>query len=88
MAQAMREWRLQFRGEPRALDDTQVTKADMAANNLVLWAIRAATVCWRKLGQAANPLGRRGVHLAGKTYSRHVPALIYPNPLNPDRYVF
>src|SRR5213078_1974816 len=29
------------------------------------------------------------VHVGGKTYAstRHVPVLIYPNPLNPKRYV-
>ena len=70
------------------LDDTQVTRAEIAASNLVLWGDPSSN---RLLAQIAPKLpirwDARGVHLAGKTYSQHVPALIYPNPLNPDRYV-
>src|SRR6185503_3324809 len=37
LTNAMREWRLQFRGEPRVMNDTEVRAQDIAANNLVLW---------------------------------------------------
>src|SRR5262249_14967216 len=37
MARAVEHWRRHFRGEVRVKDDTQVTDADMASSNLVLW---------------------------------------------------
>src|SRR6185436_1695470 len=37
MAHAIEQWKLQFRGEPRVKDDDEITDADIASNNLVLW---------------------------------------------------
>ena len=34
---AITEWRRQFRGEAQVRDDTEITDADIAASNLVLW---------------------------------------------------
>src|SRR5262249_51978202 len=34
---AIREWRRQFRGDAPVRDDKDVTEADIAANNLILW---------------------------------------------------
>ena len=37
MKHAVEHWRKQFRGEARVKDDTDVTDADIATSNLVLW---------------------------------------------------
>ena len=37
MRHAVDHWRRQFRGEARVKDDTDITDADIAAHNLVLW---------------------------------------------------
>lgn len=88
MGQAIKDWKLQFRGQPRLTDDTAVTTSDIANNNLILFGDPQSN---RLLGQimAQLPLGwdLKGVHLGGKTYRQHVPLMIYPNPLNPNRYV-
>ncbi len=90
LANAVQEWRLQFRGEPRVKNDTDVTDADIAANNLVLWGDPHSN---RLLGRIARDLpihwNRTSVDYSGRRFSNqdHIPVLIYPNPLNPKRYV-
>ena len=83
-------WRRQFRGEARVKNDNDVTDADIAAHNLVLWGDPASN---RLLARIADKLpvrwDARGIHVGAQTYdgTHHVPLLIYPNPLNPKRYV-
>jgi dienelactone hydrolase len=90
MDHAVKEWRRQFRGEPRIADDTQVTDAQIAAHNLALWGDPGSN---RILARIADKLPIRwtaeGLVAGDKTYSAgtHAPILIYPNPLNPKRYV-
>ena len=89
-AHAITEWRRQFRGEARVKRDTEITAADIADSNLVLWGDPASN---RILARIAKRLPIRwdaaGVHVGGKTYAadRYVPVLIFPNPLNPRRYI-
>lgn len=89
-ARAIVEWRRQFRGEPLVKKDTEVTDADIANSNLVLWGdpssnkvlARAASKLPVKWTAAAVTLGTKQF-----TSDTHYPALIYPNPLNPNKYV-
>jgi dienelactone hydrolase len=90
MDHAMDSWRRQFRGEARLKSDTDVSNADIAANNLVLWGDPQSN---RLLARIAAQLPIRwdaqGVHTPRKDYpaDQHVLVLIYPNPLNPKRYI-
>ncbi len=91
MTRAMRAWRAQFRGEALVKDDKSITGADMAAGNLVLWGDPSSNAV---LARIAPRLPVRwdkngAVHVGAKTYAAgtSVPILIYPNPLNPRRYV-
>ncbi|MBI3878783.1 MAG: prolyl oligopeptidase family serine peptidase [Verrucomicrobia bacterium] len=90
MQHAITHWRQQFRGDARVKDDSVVTDADIAAHNLVLWGDPQSN---KLLARIADKLpvkwGANGLVVAGKTYDAgsHVPVLIYPNPLNPRRYV-
>jgi len=90
MERAAFEWRRQFRGDAPAKADKDINDADIAANNLILWgdpqsnAVLAKVISklpieWTKDKLVAN----------GKTYdvNTHAPVLVYPNPLNPKRYV-
>jgi Prolyl oligopeptidase family len=87
---AIFHWRLQFRGEARVKDDAAVTDEDIAAHNLVLWGDPSSN---RVLAKIADKLPIRwdaqGVHVGAQNYAadQHVPVLVYPNPLNPKRYV-
>ncbi len=90
MAHAVDHWRKQFRGEARVKSDDAVTEADVKEHNLVLWGDPQSN---KVLAKIADKLPVRwdaqGVVLGSKTYDagHHVPLLIYPNPLNPKRYV-
>jgi pimeloyl-ACP methyl ester carboxylesterase len=90
MAHAVEHWRKQFRGEARVKNDDAITEADIKEHNLVLWGDPQSN---KVLAKIADRLpvrwDARGVVLGSKTYDagHHVPVLIYPNPLNPKRYV-
>ena len=90
MEHALRHWRQQFRGEARVKDDSAVTPADVASCNLVLWGDPGSN---KILAKIADKLPIRWddkqVKLGKETFAaeHHVPLLIYPNPLNPKRYV-
>ncbi len=90
MKHAVEHWRKQFRGEARVKADSAVSDADIAAHNLVLWGDPGSN---RILAKIADKLpirwDREQVQLGKETFSaeNHVPLLIYPNPLNPKRYV-
>lgn len=90
MERAVFEWRRQFRGDAPAKADKDISDADIAASNLVLWGdpqsnavlariIAKLPIQWTKDKLIAN----------GKTYdaTSHAPVLVYPNPLNPKRYI-
>ncbi len=90
MKHANDHWRRQFRGEVRIKDDKDVNGDDIAAHNLILWGDPVSNAILGKIA-AALPVkwGKDGVKLGAETYDsgHHVPVLIYPNPLNPKRYV-
>jgi hypothetical protein len=86
---AILEWRRQFRGEAQVREDKDVTDADIASSNLILWGDPGSN---RVLARIADRLPVKwtadGVALGKDRYSAtHVPVLIYPNPLNPKKYV-
>jgi hypothetical protein len=87
---AITEWRRQFRGEALVKKDTEVTDADIASSNLVLWGDPGSNQMLAKVaGKLPVQWTASSVVMGGKTYTagEHYPVLIYPNPLNPNRYV-
>jgi dienelactone hydrolase len=90
MAHAMDHWRRQFRGEARVKNDADVTDEEMASNNLVLWGDpQSNKLLARMAAQLPIRWDAQGVHTPQADYpaDKYVPVLIYPNPLNPKRYV-
>jgi len=81
LAHAIDQWRKQFRGDARVIDDTAVTDADVAAHNLVLWGDAQSN---KVLARIAARLPLAALPVSAPT---RVPLLVYPNPLNPQRYV-
>jgi len=90
MNRAAFEWRRQFRGDAPVKDDQSITDADIAAHHLILWGDPQSNAVLAKI-LAKLPISWAEGKLTanGKTYdvSKHAPVLIYPNPLNPKRYV-
>ncbi len=87
---AVFEWRRQFRGDAPMKSDAQVTEADIAANNLVLWGDPSSNAVLAKvIAKLPIQWTAQGLVVDGRAYSAgdHAPILVYPNPLNPARYV-
>jgi dienelactone hydrolase len=90
MNRAIREWRRQFRGDVQIRDDASITEEEIANNNLVLWGDPGSNRLLAKIaGKLPVVWTADSVSLGAKRYSAatHVPIMIYPNPLNPERYV-
>ncbi len=87
---AARLWRTQMRGDAPSKDDTAVTDADIAKNNLVLWGDPQSN---KVLARIADKLPIRwtaqSVTVGDRTYpaATNAPVMVYPNPLNPKKYV-
>lgn len=95
LERAVEHWRRHFRGHARVKLDSEITDADVAGANLVLWGDDQANGVWAKIADKL-PLRYAGDQLVvgegtanKRTYdaAHHAPIQIYPNPLNPDRYV-
>jgi dienelactone hydrolase len=94
MQRAIREWRRQFRGNPRVKEDKNVTEDDIASMNLILWGDFGANSNNSLIAKLADklPFQRVGSEIVvdgGRHFdaAHHGAILIYPNPLNPNRYV-
>jgi hypothetical protein len=89
-ARAIHEWRGQFRGEAQVKDDTAVTDADIASSNLILWGDPQSN---KVLARIADKLPVRwaadAIELGARRFpsATNAPIMIYPNPLNPKKYV-
>jgi dienelactone hydrolase len=84
------DWARYFRGNLRIKDEHAVTGADIAANNLILFGDPTSNRVLAKMA-AKLPVQWKGGDLivGGHKYAAadHMPVLIFPNPLNPKRYV-
>jgi hypothetical protein len=90
MKHAVEHWRKQFRGDAPVKDDTAVTADDIANSNLVLWGDPSSNKVLAKIAdQLPVKWTADGVKIFQHSYDTgtHVPVLIYPNPLNPKKYV-
>ena len=84
------EWRRQFRGDVLTKQDAQVTEADIASSNLVLWGDPGSnSVLAKVIEKLPIRWTKEVLEVDGKRYPSegHMPILIFPNPLNPERYV-
>jgi pimeloyl-ACP methyl ester carboxylesterase len=83
-------WRKQYRGDARVKQDSTVTDDDIAQHNLVLWGDPQSN---KLLSRIADKLPihwtAAGLRVGAQTFdaSHHAPVMIFPNPINPKRYV-
>jgi hypothetical protein len=87
---AVREWRRQFRGEPRVRRDSEVTPDEIAAHNLVLWGDPGSNSLIARIADRLPIRWTREAIAVGRDRyptDSHALVAIYPNPLNPERYV-
>jgi pimeloyl-ACP methyl ester carboxylesterase len=87
---AVTMWRDVFRGDAPVKDDKDVASEDIESKNLVLWGDPSSNKLLAKtLGRLPITWTSKKLTFAGQAYpaNDHVPILIFPNPLNPGRYV-
>jgi pimeloyl-ACP methyl ester carboxylesterase len=87
---AAEQWRKIFRGEAPIKPDGDITDADIANSNLVLFGDPSSNSVLKRIAEKL-PIrwDAQGITLNGKTYpaDHHALIMIYPNPLNPAKYV-
>lgn len=87
---AVAHWRQQMRGDVRMKSDTDVTDDDIAAHNLILWGDPSSNTLLARIADKLPIRWGDGQITVGEQNfdaATHAPVLIYPNPLNPRRYV-
>jgi len=87
---AVKEWQGVFRGEPRVKNDTDIGAADIAAHNLVIFGDPSSNSVYGKIaGKLPIKWTAREIVVGSRRFaaSVHAPVMIFPNPLNPERYV-
>ena len=85
-------WRDVYRGDAPVIADTALTDADITDKNLILWGDPTSNRVLAKLlatGKLPLTWDAKTLTFRGESYSSavHAPILIFPNPLNPRRYV-
>lgn len=84
------EWSKYFRGELPVKDDNDVNGDDIASKHLILFGDPGSnTLLAQVLDALPLQWTKDKLTLAGKSFAapNHVPALIYPSPLNPSKYI-
>lgn len=83
-------WRQQMRGHARIKLDREVTEEDIANHNLVLWGDHSSNSLIAKiLQQLPVSWDDEAITIGDRKFDSkdHALLMIYPNPLNPERYV-
>ncbi|QDT91035.1 prolyl oligopeptidase family serine peptidase [Gimesia algae] len=90
MQHAVVHWRQQFRGDARVMKDAEITDKEIASSNLVLWGDPQSNQFIKKIADQLPIRWTADAIIVGdKQYptDHHAPVLIFPNPLNPEKYV-
>lgn len=85
-----REWARYFHGTLPVKDDVSVTDRDIASRHLILFGDPSSnSLIAQVLDGLPIQWTQETIRFAGKTYGSadHVPVMVYPSPLNPDRLV-
>jgi dienelactone hydrolase len=90
LTRAIEHWRRHFRGDARVINDAELTDEMIQSANIVLWGDPQSNSVLAKIADKL-PItwSADTITVKDNTYDakHHAPILIYPNPLNPDRYV-
>ncbi len=87
---AVTHWRNHFRGTARIKLDTQVTSEDIERHHLIIWGDPQSNLVMKRIAtQLPIQWNQEGIRTHDKIYptDKFVPVMVYPNPLNPHRYV-
>ncbi len=90
LERAIEHWRRHYRGDARVKDDTAITEEDIKSANLILWGDPSSNSLIAKTAPQL-PISWTGSEIKAGEKSfptaDHALICIYPNPLNPERYL-
>ena len=89
-SRAVEHWRRHYRGDARRKTDREISESDIRDHNLVLWGDPSSNHLLAKLAPSLPIRWETNRIVVGnRTFAAdtHAPILIFPNPLNPSRYV-
>lgn len=90
LARMEREWDQWFRGQVRVVADSELQEADIEERNLILFGDPGSNSILARI-RAELPVewNEKSFTIGGQTWdaATHGVALVFPNPLNPRRYV-
>jgi len=87
---AVEHWRTHFRGDARVTTDQDLSDAQIAESNLILFGDPFSNAVIAKIIDDLPLTWTKSTLQIGADQfdpSHHAAVLIYPNPLNPDRYI-
>ncbi len=90
LAHLVQQWRQQFRGDAIVKDDTAISDDDIKNSNLIVFGDPSSNAFLKRVvGQLPLQWTASEVGIGEKKFAatEHAPVLIYPNPLNSERYV-
>ncbi|QDU26871.1 hypothetical protein ETAA8_19550 [Anatilimnocola aggregata] len=90
LTRAKEHWRRHFRGVARVKNDAQITPDDIAKHNLVLWGDPGSNaVLSQIIAKLPIKWTAEQIQVGGGVFpaNQHAVVAIYPNPLNPKKYV-
>ena len=87
---AVTHWRRQMRGDAIVKLDNEITANDIAESNLIVWGDSQANQILAKIADKL-PIQwtAKDVIVGDRKFdaAHHAPIAVYPNPLNPEKYV-
>lgn len=90
LERAIVHWRRHFRGDARVINDSELSDEIIGSANIGLWGDPASNSVMRKIvDQLPIEWSAESLRVGDQSFDakKHAPILIYPNPLNPNRYV-
>ncbi|HEV7280330.1 MAG TPA: alpha/beta hydrolase-fold protein [Pirellulaceae bacterium] len=90
IAHFLDRWRATFRGEPIVVKGSELTPEQMTSANLILWGDPESSRAIQKIVEKLPIEWTASTIAIGASKfdaATHAPALIYPNPFAPNRYV-
>lgn len=90
LQRAIVHWRRHFRGDVQVKDDVAIDDKDIRNHHLILWGTPQSNALTKKI-VSELPIQWNGDKIVARGHSydaaSHAVILVFPNPLNPDRYI-
>jgi hypothetical protein len=84
------DWKRFFRGEMPTVTDKELTAKHIADSHIVVWGDpQSNSILGKVIGKLPIKWDKRGLAVNGRLYgpTEAYPVLVYPNPLNPKKYI-